>query len=302
MMNNKAWFLLLLLSFIWGGSFYFIGEGVRYVPPLTLVWYRILFAGIALYILLLWRRQKLPTQFNFWFRISIMVLLNNIIPFTLIAWGQQTISGGLAAILNSNTAFAAVFIAAIFIPSEPLDARRVIGTLIGIIGVVLVIGMDALTEITLASLSQLAILLATISYALGSVWGKTRLSSYKPLDIACGTLLVGSVIIAPIMVLADGIPDLAAFEWKFMTILIGLSIAGTAFAYVVYYRILELAGASSLMLVTIIVPIFAVSIDAIILSKWISAQTLGGFVIISLGLSLIDGRIWWLIAKRLKAR
>jgi drug/metabolite transporter (DMT)-like permease len=287
MMNNKSWFLLLLLSFIWGGSFYFIGEGVRYVPPLTLVWYRILFAGIALYILLLWRRQKLPTQFDFWFRISIMVLLNNIIPFTLIAWGQQTISGGLAAI---------------FIPSEPLDARRVIGTLIGIIGVVLVIGMDALTEITLASLSQLAILLATISYALGSVWGKTRLSSYKPLDIACGTLLVGSVIVAPIMVFADGIPDLAAFEWKFITILIGLSIAGTAFAYVIYYRILELAGASSLMLVTIIVPIFAVSIDAIILSKWISAQTLGGFVIISLGLSLIDGRIWWLIAKRLKAR
>ena len=231
-----------------------------------------------------------------------MVLLNNIIPFTLIAWGQQTISGGLAAILNSNTAFAAVFIAAIFIPSEPLDARRVIGTLIGIIGVILVIGMDALTEITLASLSQIAILLATISYALGSVWGKTRLSSYKPLDIACATLLVGSVIVAPIMVLADGIPDLEAFEWKFITILIGLSIAGTAFAYVIYYRILELAGASSLMLVTIIVPIFAVSIDAIILSKWISAQTLGGFVIISLGLSLIDGRIWWLIAKRLKAR
>ena len=106
-----------------------------------------------------------------------MALLNNIIPFTLIAWGQQTISGGLAAILNSNTAFAAVFIAAIFIPSEPLGARRVIGTLIGIIGVVLVIGMDALTEITLTSISQLAILLATISYALGSVWGKTRLSS-----------------------------------------------------------------------------------------------------------------------------
>ena len=301
-MNNKAWFLLLLLSFIWGGSFYFIGEGITYVPPLTLVWYRILFAAISLYLLLLWRRKKFPNQFDFWFSVSIMALLNNIIPFTLIAWGQQTISGGLAAILNSNTAFAAVFIAAIFIPSEPLGARRVIGTLIGIIGVVLVIGMDALTEITLTSISQLAILLATISYALGSVWGKTRLSSYKPLDIACGTLLVGSVIIAPIMVLADGMPDLAAFEWKFITILIGLSIAGTAFAYVVYYHILELAGASSLMLVTIIVPIFAVSIDAIILSKWISAQTLGGFVIISLGLSLIDGRIWWLIAKRLKAR
>ena len=104
------------------------------------------------------------------------------------------------------------------------------------------------------------------------------------------------------MVLADGIPVLAAFEWKFITTLIGLSIAGTAFTYVIYYSILELASASSLMLVTVIVPIFAVSFDAIIILKWISAQTLGGFVIISLGLSLMDGRIWWLIAKRLKAR
>ncbi len=301
-MNNKAWFLLLFLSFIWGGSFYFIGEGVKYVPPLTLVWYRILFAGIALYLVLLWRRQKLPTQTDFWLRILIMVLLNNIIPFTLIAWGQQTISGGLAAILNSNTAFAAVFIAAIFIPSEPLGTRRVIGTLIGIVGVILVIGTNTLTEITLTSLSQLAVLLATISYALGSVWGKTRLSSYMPLDIACGTLLMGSVIVTPIMILAEGMPDIVAIEWDFILILLGLSIAGTAFAYVIYYRILELAGASSLMLVTIIVPIFAVLIDAIILSKWISVQTLGGFVIISLGLSLIDGRIWWFIAKGLKAR
>ena len=301
-MSNKAWFLLLFLSFIWGGSFYFIGEGFKYVSPLTLVWYRILFAGIALYLVLLWRRRTLPTQIDFWFRILIMVLLNNIIPFTLIAWGQQTISGGLAAILNSNTAFAAVFIAAIFIPSEPLGTRRVIGTLIGIVGVILVIGTDTLTEITLTSLSQLAVLLATISYALGSVWGKTHLSSYMPLNIACGTLLMGSVIVTPIMILVDGIPYIVAIEWNFVLILLGLSIAGTAFAYVIYYRILELAGASSLMLVTIIVPIFAVLIDAIILSKLVSVQTLGGFVIISLGLSLIDGRIWWFIAKGLKAR
>ena len=301
-MNNKAWFLLLFLSFLWGGSFYFIGEGVKFVPPITLVWYRVFFAGIALYLLLLWRKQKLPSQFEFWFRVSIMAILNNIIPFTLIAWGQQTISGGLAAIINSNTAFATVFLSAIFICSERLDIRRVIGTLIGVVGVVFVIGIETLGEITITSLSQLAVLFASISYALGSVWGKINLSIYKPMHIACGTLLVGSFMAAPIVILADGLPDIALFKWKFILILVGLSIAGTSFAYVVYFRILELAGASSLMLVTIIVPVFAVSIDAIILSKWITIQTLGGFIIISLGLSLIDGRIWWFIAKRLKAR
>ncbi len=301
-MNNKAWFLLLFLSFLWGGSFYFIGEGVKFVPPITLVWYRILFAGIVLYLLLVWQKQYMPSQFDFWFRVAIMAILNNIIPFTLIAWGQQTISGGLASILNSNTAFAAVFFSAIFISSERLDIRRIVGTIIGIIGVVFVIGLESLEEITLTSISQLAVLFASISYALGSVWGKTRLSSYKPMHIACGTLLVGSVIATPIVFLLDGMPDLVVFKGKFVLLLIGLSIIGTAFAYVVYFRILELAGASSLMLVTIIVPVFAVSIDAIILSKWISAQTLGGFIIISLGLSLIDGRVWWFITKGLKAR
>ena len=141
-MSNKAWLLLLFLSLIWGSSFYFIGEGVKSVPPLTLVFYRIFFAGLALYLVFLWLRRRLPKKLDFWIKVAVMALLNNIIPFTLIAWGQQTISGGLASILNSNTAFAAVFLAAIFIPSEKLGIRRIIGTLIGICGVTLVTGFD----------------------------------------------------------------------------------------------------------------------------------------------------------------
>ncbi len=301
-MNNKSWLLLLFLSFIWGGSFYFIGEGVKVVPPLTLVWFRIFIAGLCLYILISWRRKKLPKQSAFWIRVSVMALLNNIIPFTLIAWGQQTINGGLAAILNSNTAFAAVFIAAFFIPSERLDARRLIGTMIGIFGVILVIGWESLMSLTLTSLSQMAVLLASVSYAFGSVWGKTKLADYGPLDIACGTLLVGSLMAAPIVVYVDGMPGVDIFHLKFILILIGLSIGGTALAYVIYFRILELAGASNLMLVTIIVPVFAVMIDAMLLQEWISLQTLGGFFIISLGLALIDGRVIKFITKKLAAK
>ena len=255
-MSNKAWLLLLFLSLIWGSSFYFIGEGVKSVPPLTLVFYRIFFAGLALYLVFLWLRRRLPKKLDFWIKVAVMALLNNIIPFTLIAWGQQTISGGLASILNSNTAFAAVFLAAIFIPSEKLGIRRIIGTLIGICGVTLVTGFDVLKEITLTSLSQFAILLASISYALGSVWGQTQLFVYEPKDIACGTLLIGSLISVPFVILTNGIPNLAVFDLKFILILFGLSIAGTAVAYIVYFRILELAGAANLMLVTIIVPVF----------------------------------------------
>jgi len=231
-----------------------------------------------------------------------MALLNNIVPFTLIAWGQQTISGGLASILNSNTAFAAVFLAAAFIPSEKLGIRRIIGTLIGICGVTLVTGFDVLNEITLTSLSQLAVLLASISYALGSVWGQTQLSVYEPKDIACGTLLIGSLISVPFVILTNGIPNLAVFDLKFILILFGLSIAGTALAYIVYFRILELAGAANLMLVTIIVPVFAILIDVILLEKWISMQIFFGFIVISFGLLVIDGRILWAILKKLKSK
>ena len=301
-MNNKAWLFLLLLSVLWGGSFYFIGEGVKFVPPLTLVFYRIFFAGLALYLMFLCLDRKLPKKADFWIKVAVMALLNNIIPFTLIAWGQQTLSGGLASILNSNTAFAVVFIAAVFIPSEKLDIRRVIGTLIGIFGVTLVIGLDVLNELTLTSLSQLAVLLASVSYALGSVWGQTQLLVYEPKDVACGTLLIGSLIIAPFVFLTDGIPNLTVLDLKFMLILFGLSIAGTALAYIVYFRILELAGAANLMLVTIIVPVFAILIDVALLEKWISKQTFAGFILISLGLLLIDGRIWWAMLKKLKPK
>ena len=301
-MSNKAWLLLLFLSLIWGSSFYFIGEGVKSVPPLTLVFYRIFFAGLSLYLVFLWLRRRLPKKLDFWLKVSVMALLNNIVPFTLIAWGQQTISGGLASILNSNTAFAAVFLAAIFIPSEKLGIRRIIGTLIGIFGVTLVTGFDVLKEITLTSLSQLAVLLASISYALGSVWGQTQLFVYEPKDIACGTLLIGSLISVPFVILTNGIPNLAAFDLKFILILLGLSIAGTAVAYIVYFRILELAGAANLMLVTIIVPVFAILIDVILLQKWISLQIFLGFIVISFGLLLIDGRLLWAILKKLKSK
>ena len=301
-MSNKAWFFLLFLSLIWGGSFYFIGEGVKSVPPLTLVFYRIFFAGLALYLVFLWRRRRLPKTSDFWIKVAVMALLNNIIPFTLIAWGQQTISGGLASILNSNTAFAAVFLTAVFIPSEKLEIRRIIGTLIGIYGVTIVTGFDVLKELTITSLSQLAVLLASLSYALGSVWGQIQLSVYEPKDIACGTLLIGSLISSPFVILTNGIPNLAAFDLKFILILFGLSIAGTAVAYVVYFRILELAGAANLMLVTIIVPVFAILIDVFLLEKWISMQIFFGFIVISFGLLLIDGRILWAIQKKLKSK
>ena len=164
------------------------------------------------------------------------------------------------------------------IPSEKLGIRRIIGTLIGICGVTLVTGFDVLKEITLTSLSQLAVLLASISYALGSVWGQTQLFVYEPKDIACGTLLIGSLISVPFVILTNGIPNLAAFDLKFILILFGLSIAGTAVAYIVYFRILELAGAANLMLVTIIVPVFAILIDVILLQKWISLQIFLGFL------------------------
>ena len=125
---------------------------------------------------------------------------------------------------------------------------------------------------------------------------------YDPKDIACGTLLIGSLISVPFVILTNGIPNLAAFDLKFILILFGLSIAGTAVAYIVYFRILELAGAANLMLVTIIVPVFAILIDVILLQKWISLQIFLGFIVISFGLLLIDGRLLWAILKKLKSK
>ena len=289
-MTRQAWMLLLLLSLIWGASFLFIEIALEVMGPVTLVFFRVLVGAFCLLAYLRIRQKTLPTSIGFWAPVFMMGLLNNVIPFSLISYGQVFITGGMASIINANTAFFGVIVAAVTLADERLEWRRLIGVLIGISGVIIVVGPHNLIDFNPASIGQLAVVGATLSYAIASVWAKLRLNGYDSELIACGMLIAATILMAPLMFWIEGMP-LFSISLSLVGVFIGLGAVGTSIAYLLYFRILKMAGASNLMLVTIIVPIFAVILDAMVLSQFISFADMIGFIIVAIGLAIMDGRL-----------
>ena len=289
-MSKQAWSLLLLLSAIWGASFLFIEMALVALSPASLVFFRVFIGAMTLGFVIMVTKRALPKQVSFWFSTLVMGAINNVIPFTLIAYGQVTITGGMASIINANTAFFGVLVAAIFILNEKLSAHRLIGVIIGVSGVVIVVGPSELSQFDLTSIGQLAVILATLSYAFASVWGRLKLQGYDSIVTAFATTLSASLILGVYLLLTQSFPVFDV-TISLVIVAIGLGMIGTGYAYMIYFRILALAGASNLMLVTIIVPIFAVTLDAIFLSQWVSVREMLGFGIIAIGLAVMDGRV-----------
>lgn len=296
MIGLRAWIYLLLLSMFWGASFYFIEVGLKHLTPVWLVSLRLISGAFCLYIGLRLASVTLPGTRLFWFNCLVMGLLNNLAPFWLIAWGQLSVTGGMASILNANTAFIGVLVSALFLKTEPLRMNRVIGVVIGVSGVAVAIGVNPLSGQTGSALGQLAIVLATVFYAFAGVWGRLKLSSYQAVQGACGMLICSAVLSLPLGFILSGPPSTSLLQFAhlgtLMLLVVGIGFLGTAIAYLLYFKVLELAGASNLLLVTIIVPVFALCLDALLLEQWVSGSALAGFVLVAFGLSVMDGRLY----------
>lgn len=295
-MSSRAWLLLLSLSLIWGASFYFIEIGLIYLDPFWLVSVRLISGALALVLWLALNKIDLPNDGQFWLATAIMGVFNNVIPFILIAYGQQYVTGGLASIINANTAFISIIVSGIFVASEPAKWHRIVGVLIGICGIAIAIGIDDTNPHktgTSELIGELAIVLATVSYAFAAVWGKLRLTQYKPIQGATGMLICSAVVAIFCSILISGPPEFTITDHPIdlFKLVFGLGVLGTAAAYPLYFRILDLAGSSNLMLVTIIVPVFAVVLDAALLGQFVTSSNLIGFAVVSIGLLILDGRI-----------
>tara|TARA_Y100001954_G_scaffold115794_1_gene125306 strand:+ start:377 stop:1294 length:918 start_codon:yes stop_codon:yes gene_type:complete len=296
MMSLRAWIYLLLLSSFWGASFYFIEVGLEHLSPVWLVSLRLISGAICLCAWLTITSVSLPYQLAFWRDCLVMGVLNNLAPFCLIAWGQLSVTGGMASILNANTAFIGVLVSALFLKTEPLRVNRVAGVIIGVSGVAVAIGVNPLSGETGSVWGQLAIVLATLFYALAGVWGRVRLSSYQAVQGACGMLLCSAVLSVPLALLLSGQPSVSLIQsahlGTLVVLILGIGLLGTAMAYPLYFKVLELAGASNLLLVTIIVPVFALSLDALLLGQLVSWSAMAGFGLVAFGLSVMDGRLY----------
>ncbi len=292
--------LLTALALVWGGSFFFAELALRALPPLTVTLFRVALALPVLYLVVRAKGIALPTGLRIWAAYFGMGALNNAIPFSLIFWGQTQIESGLASILNGTTAMFGAVVAGVLLKDEPLTRQKLVGALLGFLGVAIIMGPAALSSLDPRNLAQLAVLAAAFSYALASVWGKSFLAGQPPIMNALGMLVGSTVLMLPVALYSDGMPrfDLPVAVWS---ALLALAVLSTALAYLMYFEILRRVGSANLMLVTLLIPPVAVSLGAGFLGEQLGREALFGFLVIGFGLLVTDGRVFGGMLDRLRS-
>lgn len=290
-MGAREWTMLLGLSVLWGGSFFFVGVAVAELPPLTIVAIRVGLAGLALGVVMRAAGVAVPSSAAVLLAFLVMGTLNNALPFTLIVWGQGRIASGLASILNATTPLWTVLVAHLATADEKLTAGRIAGVVLGLAGVALLLGGAGGAAFGGEILPQLACLAGAVSYALAAVFGRRfRAMGVPPLATATGQLAAASLLLLPAALLVERPWTLPAPSGATLAALAALALLSTALAYVVYFRILATAGATNLLLVTFLIPPNAILLGVGLLGESLAPHQLLGMAVIAAGLAAIDGR------------
>jgi drug/metabolite transporter (DMT)-like permease len=291
-MTPFEWSLLIALSMLWGGSFFFTSVALVELPPFTIVMLRVGLAAIALNVLLPVMGLRLPTALRTWAMFLGLGILNNALPFSLITWGQTQLASGLASIINATTPLFTVLVAHVLTDDEKMSGNRLAGVLIGFAGVAVLIGPEALAGASANVLAQLSCMTAAFIYACAGVFGRRlREMGIQPLVAATGTVTASAILLIPIAVMVDRPWTLAVPSLSACGAVLGIALLSTALAYLLYFRILATAGATNLMLVTFLIPVSAILLGALFLGERLAPQHVLGMALIGFGLAAIDGRL-----------
>ncbi|RAI03602.1 EamA family transporter [Acuticoccus sediminis] len=292
-MDGLAWLMLIVLALLWGLSFPFAHIALRGLPVLTLVALRVLLATVTLWAVVALMRLQVPDSRAAWASLLGMGVLNNVIPFSLIVWGQTEIAAGLAAVLIGTTPLFTAFVAGALLPDERITVPRLTGILFGMAGVVVIVGPGVLGDLGHSLWAQCAVLGAALSYSFSSVFARRlRRFSMHPVVLSAGQTLASSAILVPAALIVDrpfGLPMPGADVWLAV---LAFAVLGTAVAYILYFAIIARAGATNTMLVTVLNPVFALISGALLLGEAVTLRQVGGLALIALGLSVVDGRLW----------
>ena len=292
LMNRSDWLTLIALAIIWGAAFLFISVAVSEIEPMTYVWLRLTIAAGAMWLFIWWRGEKAGLPRSVWSSIIVLALFNNAIPFVLFGWGQTHIASGLAAILNATTPIWGVVVAHLYTEDEKLNRRKLAGVLLGFAGVTVMIGPSLLGSLGSNVLAQLACVTAALCYAFAGVWARRyRGMGVKPISVTTGQLTAGAAVMLPMALLVDrpwmdAVPSLTAIGAVAL-----LAIVCSAFAYILYFRLIDRAGATNALLVTLLVPPVAILLGSLVLNEVIEPRDFAGLALIALGLAAIDGRL-----------
>ena len=292
-MGTKDWGMLLLLSFLWGGSFFFVSVAISELPPFTLVTMRVGLAALTLWLVLLVSGYPIPKSVKVWRTFMMMGLLGNALPFSLIAWGQTHIGAGLASIINATIPIFTILIAGAFLSDEHITPKKVLGIAAGLLGVIVLIGPSALLELGTNTMAQLAVIGAAISYSSATVFGRRfKAMGISPFDTAVGQVTASTILLLPLVWFIDKPLELANPSLQVWLAILALAIFSTAFAYILFFRILSSSGATNVVLVTFLAPVTASFLSWLILDEQLQAKHFIGMACIGLGLAIIDGRLW----------
>lgn len=272
----KELLLLLVLATLWGSSYTFIKLGVATIPPVTLIAVRTLIAGSILLSVMRWQGVRLPRDPKIWRQFTFQAVMNSVVPFTLVAWGEQQTDAGLTAILNSTTPIFTFLLTALITRHEPVTMRKLFGVVAGLLGICLIVGIEALNGLGDQLGAQLAIVAATISYAGAAIYGK-NFKGLTPIVPAAGSMLCGAVLLLPVSLLVDrpwtlspSLPSIGA--------LICLSVFSTAIAFTIYFRLMQTLGSiGTTSQAYLRVPI-GVGLGMVFLGESLSSTALAGLV------------------------
>ena len=292
-MSSFDWVMLLSLSLIWGGSFFLNAVILTELPTLTLVAARVSLAAVTL-----WGFAAVTGRFRgltpaVWAAFAVMGFVNNAIPFTFIVHAQTSISSGLASILNATTPLFTILVAGVFLADERFSVLRLVGVAFGLLGVVLMIGTDALDGIGSSVWAQIFSLGAAVSYGFASVFGRRfRTLGIDPIQVAMGQVTMASLMLWPVAFTLERPQDLAMPSATVWGALGMLSVICTACAYILYFKVLERAGATNISMVTFLVPVSAILLGILFLGETLHISHVMGMLLIGLGLIIIDGRMF----------
>jgi drug/metabolite transporter (DMT)-like permease len=289
-MRATDWMLLVFLSLLWGLTFFFAAVALREVPPPTLVLARVAIAALVLLPLIYAFGHRLPRTLAGWQPFVMQSLLNNVIPFTLMFYGQQRIASGLAAVLNATTPLFTLIIARLF-AGEPLTLNKTVGIGLGIAGVAILMGPAAAGADAGSLIGMLCVLGTALSYGFAALWMR-RLREVPPLVSSGAQLTCSTLLLLPAAATVDRFWLLAMPDATTIGAVLGLAVFSTALAYIVFFRISATAGPANVMLVTLLIPISATALGVLLLDEALTPQQFAGALVIGSGLVVIDGRLF----------
>ncbi|MBL0374498.1 EamA family transporter [Rhizobium sp. KVB221] len=289
-LSARSWMMLLLLGLLWGGSFFFARIAVAHIPPVTLAFLRFSIAALALHIFIAGRYGIYRELRARWPAFLLLGLINNAIPHTMIFAGQTQIGAGLASILNATTPIFTVVIAHFLTTDEKLTSAKIAGTIVGLAGTILLFSPH-IGDKAGAPLWAIALpLIAALSYGFAAIFSR-RFKGVAPPVTAAGQLTASTIMILPVSLLVDQPWTLAMPPLPAVSAVIALALVSTAFAYILFFRLISVAGATNASLVTLLVPPSAIVLGIIFLGEHLEAAEWAGMFVIGVGLVILDGRL-----------